>query len=108
MKRAARKVFEESSSLFPIGSPVCTDYCSWQDFNAKKNGWPDGEVERRMLASDVHLPPTFQMKGGKYFLHENPAGAKSWSRAPMVDLMGDEMAERIVGDQCQYGQESFR
>ena len=80
--------------------------------NAARHGWPEGEVERRMIASDVHLAfvvelHKIQMEAGRYFLHGDPANATSWGRLPMTELMQDQRVNRIVGDQCQYGQESF-
>ena len=38
MRQAARKEVIEGQPLFLIGSPVCTDYCSWQDLNAQRHG----------------------------------------------------------------------
>ena len=66
-----------------------------------------------MVASDVHLAfgaelYQLQMDGGRYFLHESPEGSKSWSRTPMVMITRDGRVHKIVGDQCQYGQESFK
>jgi len=113
MRQEARMEVIEGKPLFLIGSPACTDYCSWQVLNAQKFGWPEGEVERRMIASDVHLAFVaelykIQMDGGRYFLHENPDGARSWSRRPMTEIVQDARVQRITGDQCQYGQESFK
>ena len=66
-----------------------------------------------MIASDVHLAFAMelyelQMEGGRYFLHESPDGARSWGRMPIARLIQNPKVERITGDQCQYGQESFR
>ena len=113
MRREARGEVETGKPMFLIGSPACTQYCSWQDLNSQKLGWPDGELERRMVAADVHLAFVvelyrLQMDNGRYFLHENPDGSKSWGRAPMSDLVRDERVHRVVGDQCQYNQESFK
>ena len=71
------------------------------------------EAERRRIASDVHLAFVaelyqLQMDEGRYLLHESPAGAKSWERAPIAKIAGDPRVERVVGDQCQYGQQSFK
>ena len=113
MRREARDEVIHGKPMFLIGSPACTDYCSWQQLNAQRFGWPEGEQERRMVASDVHLAFVaelykLQMDAGRYFLHENPEGSKSWGRTPMVVLARDERVHKIVGDQCQYGQQSFR
>ncbi len=47
-----------------------------------------------------------QMKGNRYFLHESPDQAASWQRPCVIELLKDERVERIVGDQCQFGQQS--
>jgi hypothetical protein len=111
MRREAREEVVEREPMFLIGSPACTDYCSWLPLVAARCGWPEGELERRMVASDVHLAFVtelykLQMDGGRYFLHENPEGARSWGRTPMAEILQDQRVSRITGDQCQYGQES--
>ena len=113
MRREAREEVITGKPMFLIGSPACTAYCSWQALNAVKHDWPEGERERRMIASDVHLKFVaelcdLQMKEGRYFLHENPEGAKSWERTPMADIAGDPKVGKVIGDQCQYGQQSYQ
>ena len=39
------------------------------------------------------------------FLHEHPAGATSWQEEMVVELMSAAGVDRVVADQCQYGQE---
>ena len=51
----ARSEVTDGKPMFVIGSPACTDYCSWQTLSGQKYGWPEGRAERRMIASDVHL-----------------------------------------------------
>ena len=108
--KARRKVAEEKPQLL-IGSPSCSPYCTWQTLNAAKHGWPQGELERRRVAGDVHLNfvcelYAMQMNGNRYFLHENPNQAASWGRECMQQLMKDDRVQRSVGDQCQFGQQS--
>ncbi len=109
-ERARRKVAEDEPMVL-IGSPGCTPYSTWQNLNAVRHGWPEGEVERRRIAGDVHLAFVcelyrIQLQGRRYFLHENPDQAASWKRECIVDLLKDERVQRSVGDQCQYGQQS--
>jgi hypothetical protein len=111
MRREAREIVETEEPMFLIGSPPCTQHCSWQLLNAQKFGWPEGEVERRMVAADVHLACMaelylIQMNGGRYFLHENPESARSWERKSMAEIASDSRVNKVVGDQCQYGQQS--
>ena len=37
MRQAARQEVSGSRPCFLIDSPMCTDYCSWQDLNAQRN-----------------------------------------------------------------------
>ena len=113
MRREAREEVIKREPMFLIGSPACTDYCTWLPLVAARCGWPEGEIERRMVASDVHLAFVtelykLQMDGGRYFLHENPESARSWGRKPMAEILQDQRVSRITGDQCQYGQESHK
>ena len=44
MRQEARAEVVDKEPMFLIGSPVCTDYCSWQSLNAVEHEWPEGEV----------------------------------------------------------------
>ncbi len=112
MREKARARVEEEKPQLLIGSPSCTPYSAWQTLNSARHGWPPGELERRRVAGDVHLAfvcelYNLQMAGGRYFLHENPDKATSWERECMQKIMQDERVHRSVGDQCQYGQQSY-
>ena len=43
------------------------------------------------------------MEAGRYFLHEHPWGAKSWSIPEMEELLADVRVEVSYADQCQFG-----
>ena len=70
--------------LFLIGSPPCTHWSSWQALNVSKPGH-DTEVTRRArIQALVHLRFTMmlcqeQANAGRYFIHEHPETARSWS-----------------------------
>ena len=49
-----------------------------------------------------------QVEGGRYFLHEHPVGASSWSLPEIEALLQVEGVQRVHGDQCQYGAEAIR
>ena len=105
----ARSKVEEEKPYCLIGSPSCTEYCSWQALNAARHQWSDEEKERRQAAADVHLAFVcelymIQIKNGKYFLHEHPGSATSWKLLCVQDLLAHEKVDRVLGDQCQYGQ----
>ena len=44
------------------------------------------------------------MDAGRYFLHEHPAYASSWSVTSIKELLDDDKVDVVFGDQCQYGQ----
>ena len=44
-----------------------------------------------------------QLERGCHFVHEHPAGARSWADEEMRKIMADPRVGSVVGDQCQYG-----
>ncbi len=111
MRERARQRVAEDKPVLLVGSPACTPYSTWQRLNAMRHGWPEGEVERRRVAGDVHLRFVcelykLQLDGGRYFLHVNPDQATSWQRTSIVDILQDERVKIAASDQCQYGQRS--
>ena len=44
-----------------------------------------------------------QIDGGRYILHEHPAGASSWKLKAIVDIKSMEDVEEVVTDQCMIG-----
>ena len=47
-----------------------------------------------------------QAGAGRYFLQEHPANATSWQLAEVQKMLETNGVQRVVGDQCQYGQET--
>ena len=92
---------------FIIGSPPCTDWSSWNiGINHRK--MDPMEVERRMVEARVHLKFVVklykkQLAAGRHFLHEHPAGAKSWEEPYMVQLLENPSVKTVVSHQCEYG-----
>ena len=86
-----------------IGSPPCTPFSQLQSLN------PVTEKSRRKWKEGVeHIkcPVTLykkQIDGGRVFLHEQPAHAKSWV-IPEIKMMMAEVGVTVVEvDQCMYG-----
>ena len=44
-----------------------------------------------------------QMREGRLFLHEHPAGASSWMLKEIKELCEEDGVETVIGDQCMYG-----
>ena len=105
-ERAIRKVNRDRPLLI-IGSPMCTDWSPMMELN-----WPKmspGERDRRMQAARKHFKfcmriYQYQIDGGRYFLHEHPAQAKSWKEPYVKKIM--DMQDVVISrlDQCRYGQ----
>ena len=102
------KMVRTRKPLFVIGSPPCTRWCAWQNINDPKR---DPEVVKfEQEKAEVHLKFSAQVyreqiEGGRFFLHEHPDSAGSWSEECIEELMEIESVTRVCADQCQYGQQ---
>ena len=47
-----------------------------------------------------------QAEANRCFLHEHPANATSWQLSEVRGMLESNGVQRVVGDQCQYGQET--
>ncbi len=107
-KRAkARELFFKQQPLFLIASPVCRAWCSWQALNAVMHG-NDMVLRRERTRSLVHLRFLAelyheQIKAGRYFVHEHPEWASSWTLPVIQGVLAHATVERVRADQCQYG-----
>ena len=111
MRAKARALLLEEKPFLLIGSPPCTAFCSWQALNAARLGWTAQDIERRRAEGELHVRfccelYKLQAEAGRYFLHEHPANAASWQLAEMQELLKTNGVQRVVSDQCQYGQET--
>ena len=78
---------------------------SWQYVNYGL--LPPEEVERKKTGGLVHLKfvaqlYTGQVKGGRYFLHEHPLSATSWSEPCMQEIVAIPGVGESLCDQCMY------
>ena len=109
-KRAkAREIIRRQRPYMLIGSPMCTAFSTWQFLNTSRS--KDPVARRRALAqATMHMRFVVelyeeQVQGGRYFLHEHPRYATSWSLPEMELLMKTPGVELAHADQCQYGAE---
>ena len=92
----AWKLIKEKAPFLIIGSPPCTAFSSLQNFQRCKPGG-DAKVDKAMEEAKVHIEfcmkiYRYQLRKGRYFLHEHPQTAKSWrlecveelARSPLV------------------------
>ena len=94
-----------------IGSPPCTAFSIWnQGMNFRK--MPQEKIQQAMHEGRLHLNFMAslyrrQMAKGKFFLHEHPFGAWSWKLDFVLDFCERNGVERVRGDQCPFGQQSW-
>ena len=65
-----------------IGSPMCTWFSVLQKFNQKRKAtaeWKEGFRNACEHVRFVFALYDLLVQGGRYFLHEQPASASSWS-----------------------------
>ena len=109
-RQRARKMIEEEKPYVLVGSPPCVDFTTLnQGINHKK--MPPEEVERRMREARLHLDfcaelYRLQLREGRVFLHEHPAGATSWCEASIKQVMADARVHWTVGHMCAQGMTS--
>ena len=78
---AAKKYIEEHKPLLLIGSPMSTRLSS----QGKEQKWMEARQHMKFV---IELYKT-QMKAGKFFVHEQPAGATAGSLKEVLDLVKD-------------------
>ncbi len=108
-REKARAMLRRQRPLLLIGSPMCTAFCTWQRLNASKSSDPD-KMRRAKVAATMHMNFVIslyyeQIEADRYFLHEHPRWATSWSISEMKKLEKVPGVEFTQGDQCQYGAE---
>ena len=111
MRAKARALVLSTRPLFVVGSPPCTPFSSWQHLNAARHGWSEQDIRRRRVEGELHMRfcceiYAMQLSAGRYFLHEQPASAASWTVPEILELLKDPRVQMTVGHQCQYGQQT--
>ena len=89
-----------------IGSPPCTPFSQLSTFSAST---ADPEERAAKLAEGrQHLETACraykaQIKGKRFFVHEHPWGATSWSEPSIREVMNMPGVMVVRGDQCMHG-----
>ena len=108
-REEARRRLLEQKPMFLIGSPMCRAFSTWQTLNETRR---DPELVRKEFTKAmIHLQfmcelYEAQVTAGRYFLHEHPSGATSWTTPCVQRILAMKGVDRVVGDQCQLGQRS--
>ena len=105
----ARRLLREQRPYMLIGSPMCRHFSTWQALNLARST-DAAAMLRARTAAIVHLDFVAslyeeQMAGGRYFLHEHPRYATSWTVPSIARVMNMPHVQLAHGDQCQYGAE---
>ena len=102
---AYRRVAMEKPYLL-IGSPMCAHWSSIMNLNYAKMS--KEKKEELLEKARVHLRFVCQLyklqhREGRYYLHEHPAGAKSWQEECVRKVRIFTGGEVLLIDQCEYG-----
>ncbi len=108
-RERARRLLREQGPYVLIGSPMCTQFCTWQALNAARSSDKQA-IQRAKTAAIVHMEFVaelyeMQLDAGRFFLHEHPQWATSWQLPKIQALMQRTGVTRVRGDQCQFGAE---
>ena len=106
-REKARRLLREQKPILLIGSPMCTQFSTWQYLNYSKSK-DQAAMRRARAGACVHLEFVAelyheQIDGGRYFLHEHPRHATSWKLECMTRLQEIPSVDTVQGDQCQFG-----
>ena len=104
-----RQQLREQKPYLPIRSPMCTQFSTWQYLNEARST-DVAALRRARIAAIVHLEFVAslyeeQVGGGRFFLHERPLHATSWTVPSIAALVRLPQVQLAEGDQCQFGAE---
>ena len=102
-KQRARDNIAKYKPKLIIGSPMCTMFSQLQRLSTwteeKQRRWRE---DRRHLKFMAEIYKN-QIREGRWFLLEHPAGASSWSLAEIQELLEELEVDITIADQCMYG-----
>ena len=106
-REKAREILRKQRPYLLIGSPMCTAFSSWQRLNEVRLGnTPEARAAKANAIEHVNFVVSLyleQVQAGRYFLHEHPRSASSWTLPAMEELMKIPGVTLSHADQCQYG-----
>ena len=105
----AERIIDCEKPMLLIGSPMCTAFSRLQYMNWDK--WDLNEITAWLEQAISHLEfccylYNKQADAGRYFLHEHPAGATSWSLPCVQEVLARQGVEKVIGHMCTFGMES--
>ena len=90
VRERVSKMVRETTPFLVIGSPPCTMFSSLQNLSKKKKN--KAKFYTAMESAKEHVKfcleiYKMQMYAGRYFLHEHPSSASSWSKPEVVNMI---------------------
>ena len=106
VQQKVMKMVVECKPFMVVGSPPCTAFSRLQELSKHKR---DPDIVKRELAAAVeHIRFCFriyevQRRAGRFFAHEHPSTATSWSLPEVLDMLLKEDVELVEVDMCSFG-----
>ena len=101
-RRQAYRLIRDLRPDWVIGSPPCTPFSQPQSLNPdtpeSRRKWKEG-VEHMKFVIKLYRK---QIDGGRAFLHEHPAHAKSWGLKEVQEMAKTSGVDVKIADQCMY------
>eukprot|EP00435_Cladocopium_sp_Y103_P064420 s364_g26.t1 len=102
----ALQLIDDLQPELVLGCPPCGPFSVLQNLNYDK--MDAEEFSQKVEEARGHLQFCSQiyrrqMDRKKFFLHEHPDLAKSWTEEEMEDLQRDPRVHRVKGDMCRHG-----
>jgi hypothetical protein len=89
-REKALRLQREQTPLFIIGSPMCTRWCSWQQFDDKIRDPKIVELEKEKALMHFEIMTEMyrgQIESGRFLLRGHPETAGSWAEKCISDLL---------------------
>ena len=93
-----------------VGSPPCTAFSSLQNFLRCLPGGNE-KVDRAIEAAKIHVEfciklYKYQIREGRYFLHEHPMTASSWRLERVEEISRSPLVYKTKTHMCRFGMKS--
>ena len=104
-RKEAIRMIKREKPKFIMGSPPCEQYSQLVNLNPHRQSV---EFKKAKAQADILLDFAMevyelQMRGGRYFAHEHPSYATSWTMPSVEKLLAMPSVGTVALDMCQYG-----
>ena len=103
----AEMYLDEKKPRLLIGSPRCAMFSKLQNLTPwtpkRRKMWDEAKEHIRFVVKLYKK----QMRGGRLFLHEQPAEASSWSLREVREFRKQAGVVTVDADQCMYGLQTW-